>query len=90
MKVQFVDRGSYVFMLNSIAPARAGDDGWSVATTSEAFASTQMREGRAAPGRGILVSWTMYFILDTPSIYRHRVPSPSPLAPSTFHESLSA
>lgn len=36
-------------MLNLIAPANAGDEGWSVATTVDALARAQMSEGRAAP-----------------------------------------
>lgn len=37
------------FRLKAIAPERAGDEGWSVATTVYALARAQMREGRAAP-----------------------------------------
>lgn len=43
-------------MLKAIGPVRAGEAGWSVATTLAALASAQMSEGRAAPGWG--VSWT--------------------------------
>ena len=42
-------------MLEAIGPARAGDAGWSVATTLAALARAQMSEGRAAPGWD--VSW---------------------------------
>lgn len=37
------------FMLKAIAPESAGEEGWSVATTVDALARAQMREGRAAP-----------------------------------------
>lgn len=36
-------------MLKTIAPERAGEEGWSVATTVDALARAQIREGRAAP-----------------------------------------
>lgn len=36
-------------MLNGIAPAKAGDDGWSVTVTAAAFARALIRDGRAAP-----------------------------------------
>jgi hypothetical protein len=53
----------FCLTLNSIAPVRAGDEGWSVATTSEALARAQIREGRAAPKWWISISWNIYIAL---------------------------
>lgn len=40
-------------MLNSMAPAKAGDKGWSVATTVDALERALTREGRAVPGKKV-------------------------------------
>lgn len=45
--------GMLAAMLWSIAPVKAGDEGWSVMVTEEAWARALMIEGSAAPMRSV-------------------------------------